>query len=340
MNETFIISSEEFATVIIAPAFQDLTPAMPYESTLFDWTPNDLKGKASRQLLNIRRTGNILQRRDASCDLNYKKMMGSSTRKITADELYGAVKHCAHEFYQGSLKDFRAKDPVFASRILPFFQAAIRQDIVTNSYFGSLDRAPNPNSEYSTTMFDGALVWIKKYIAAGVLPATQAFALGNVDMRQTPATAIAAFQSCIDKQNVLMRNMPKAQKAFYCSQNLMDGVDKYYRSLGQSTPELVGMYANGVKVYTFDGIAIYVEPTWEPVLAEISGNTNAAWVMLTVRGNFNYAYDSMYGEGENETTGLMVWYEKKELSWYYQTFMKAGVQIALPEHIVIGITPF
>jgi hypothetical protein len=338
--EQFIISSEEFATVIIQPAFQDLTPSMPYESTLFDWTPVDLKGKSSRQLMNIRRTGNILQRRDASCDLNYKKMMGSTLRKITADELYAAVKHCSHEFYQGALKDFRAKDTVFGSRILPFFQAAVRQDIVTNGYFGSLDRAANPSSEYSTTMFDGALTWIKRYIAAGVTPASQSFALTNVDMRQNPATAMAAFKACIDKQNVLMRNMPAAQKAFYCSQNLLDGVHEYYKSLGQSTPELVGMYSNGVKIYTHNGIAIYVEPTWEPILGELSGNTNAAWIMLTIRGNFSYSYDSLYGEGEDEKTALMVWYEKKELSWYYQTFLKAGAQIALPEHIVIGITAF
>lgn len=341
MKSEFIITSSEFAKLIIEPAFQDLTPNAPYEGVLFDFTLMDLQGKSSAQIMNIRRTGNILQRRDASCDLNYKKMMRTSLRKITADELYAAVKHCGHEFYTGALKDFRANDPVFGKNILPFFRAAVRQDIVTNSFFGSLDRTPNPNSEFSTTLFDGALVWIKKYLANGVMPSNQAFSLdANTDYRVSPSAAYAAFENCINKQNVLMRNMALTDKAFYCSQNMLDGLHAYHQALGQSTPELVGMTAQGVKIYSHKGIAIFVEPTWEPILAELSGNTKAAWILLTVRGNFTYAYDSKYGEGENMNQALMIWYEKKELSWYYQMFLKAGEQIALPEHIVMGITPW
>lgn len=337
--EQFIITSEEFAKFIIVPAFQDLTPSMPYENTLFDWTPVDLKGKASQQLVNMRRTGNILQRRDGSCDLNYKKMMGTTLRKITAEELYGAVKQCNHQFYQGALKDFRAKDPAFGPRILPFFQAAIRQDIVTNSYFGDMNRVANPTGEYSLNSFDGIVVWLDRYLASSVLPAAQTFSINNVDLRQNPATALAILDNAYDRQNVLMRNMPASEKAFYVSQNVVDGLVKYYRALGQDTPTLVTQFQNGVKVYSHNDIPIYVEPSWEPVLGVTRNTANAAMCILTIRGNFHYSYDSAYGEGEDMNTALMVWYEKKELAWYYQTFLKGGTQIALPEHIVWGITP-
>ena len=338
--ERFILTSEEFAEFIIEPAFADLTPEMPYTDTLFDWTPVDLKGKASTQLVNMRRTGNILQRRDASCDIIYKNMMGTPLRKITADELYAAVKHCGNSFYQGALKDLRGKDPAFATRILPFFQQAVRQDIVSNSYFGNINRAHNPASTFSTTMYDGAFEWMKKYKASGVTPAGQTFAITNHDIRQNPATAVAVLDNLLDKQNVLMRNMPASMKRIKCSQNIVDGLVKYYRSLGQDTPTLVAQYQNGVRVYAHNDVAIQVEPVWEPVLGEISGNANAALAVLTLAGNFHYAYDSTYGEGEDMNMALMVWYEMKDLSWYYQTFMKAGVQIALPEHLVWGVTEF
>lgn len=338
--ETKTFTVDQFIKAIIVPAFADLTPDMPYESSLFDWTPIDLKGRSSTTLLNLKRTGNILQRRDASCDLNYKKLMGTTQRKITADELYAAVRQCNHAFYQGALKDLRANDPIFARNITPFFQQAFRQDIVTNSYFGSLNRAANPDSEFSTTMFDGALEWLKKYSAAGVIPSSQSFAISDVDLRQNPSTALAVLDSAFEKQNTLMRNMPAGIKAYYVSQNIVDGVAKYYRSVGQSTLEIVGQYQNGVKVYAHNDIVLLVEPMFEPVLAEISGKPNAAFCILTLRGNFNYAYDSLYGEGEDMKTALMVWYEKKELAWYYQAFMKGGVQIGLPEHTVYGITSF
>lgn len=338
--EPRIYTVEQFISAIIDPAFVDLTPSMPYESSLFDWTPIDLRGRSSTTLLNMRRTGNILQRRDASCDLNYKKLMNSTVRKITAEELYAAVRHCKHAFYQGALKDFRANDPIFDDKITPFFQQAFRMDMVTNGYFGSMNRAYNPDAQFSTTMYDGVLEWLKRYSAAGVIPAGQSFAITNVDLRQNPSTALAVLDNAYDKQNILMRNMPAGDKAYYVSQNIVDGLEKYYKTLGQDTPTLVSQFQNGVKVYSHNGITIIVEPMFEPVLAEISGNANAAFCILTLRGNFHFAYDSLYGEGEDMKTALMVWYEKKDLSWYYQAFMKGGVQIALPEHIVYGITNF
>jgi len=336
----YVITSEEFAQVYIDPSFQDLVPTMPYNSTLFDWTPYDLKGKTSTQIINLRRTGNILQRRDASCDLNYKNFMGTALRKMTIDEVYAATRHCPHSFYQGALKDFRKNDPLFEKNIEPFFRSAISTDLLSNGYFGSLNRVQSPTSVYNTTTYKGVLEWLKDYQAAGVLPANQAFTISNVDLRQNPATALAVLDNAYNKQNLLMRNMAPADKAFYVSQNIVDGLENYYRSLGQTTPNLVAQYQNGVKVYAHNNVIILVEPLFEPILAELSGNPNAALCILTLRGNFSYGYDSLYGEGENLDEAFRLWYDDKELSWYYQMFLKAGTQVALPEHVVYGITAF
>jgi hypothetical protein len=64
--------------------------------------------------------------------------------------VYGATQFCRNEFYQGDLKDWRGKDPLFGKRILPYFQGALKTDLITNSYFGDVDRATPVNAIYST----------------------------------------------------------------------------------------------------------------------------------------------------------------------------------------------
>jgi hypothetical protein len=44
------------------------------------------------------------------------------------------------------------------------------------------------------------------------------------------------------------------------------------------------------------------------------------------------------GEGEDGKTALEVWYEKKDMMWYYRLFLKAGTQLALPEFTVYALS--
>jgi len=340
MFEHFSISPLQFFEATIAPTFADLVPGnMPYDGTLHEFTlMDDVVNK--RPIIDIRRVKNILQRRDASCDINYKRVAGVGTRQIEVMELAGGAKHCKHEFYQGCLKDWRNDDPLFGNKVLPFFQDAAKTDIASNSYFGKVSRVVNPAWQWSLNLYDGVFEWIFKYINAGVIPATQTITIpAGMDFRQKTADAYQLIKQLYDKQNTLMRSFPAKEKAFYVSQAVADGYRTYLQQLGNGSCCAIEAYTNGIDILAYNGIPIYVEPIWEPILEELNGaNTHAA--ILTLRGNFVFATDKRYGEGPELNEALMVWYEERELSWYYQMFLKAGTQIALPEHVVIALSKF
>ncbi len=130
--------------------------------------------------------------------------------------------------------------------------------------------------------------------------------------------------------------MAPTEKAFYVSQGVLDGYQEYLRLLGDGSAHTFAQYANGVTVSSYNNIPIFPEPVWEPVLAELYGGPNYNAAVLTLRGNFIWATDKEYGEGEDLKRAIMMWYEDKDLTWYSQQFLKAGTQIALPEHVVFA----
>lgn len=343
MFESVIIEPLAFHEAVIAPAFADILPqGFPYNGTLNEFTLMD-DVATKRPIIDIRRAQNILQRRDASCDIIYKKVFGASTRQISVEELYAATQFCRNEFYQGALKDWRAKDPLFANKILPFFQGAANTDIATNSYFGDVDRVALSSDTYSTNKYDGIFKWYKKYIDAGVIPSSQTQAIPDgADFKGSggPALAAALFKSMYNAQPVLMNAWPDSAKAFYASKEPVQAYKDYLAATG-AAGGFIDMIVNGVptKQLAYNGIPILVEELWTPVITQIKGSAGYA-VVLTIRGNFVFATDKTYGEGEDGHTALEVWYEKKDMTWYYRLFLKAGTQIALPEFSVVALTSF
>jgi hypothetical protein len=340
MFESFAIDSLAFHEAIIQPAFADIIPqGFPYRGTLNEFTlMDDVVSK--RPIIDIRRTANILQRRDASCDINYKKVVGASTRQISVDEVYGATSFCRNEFYKGCLKDWRNNDPLFGNKILPYFQEAINLDVASNSYFGDVDRVVAVGAQWSTNVFDGVFKWLKRYIAASVIPAGQTIAIADgTDYTGAggPLAAYTLLKGLYDKQNELMYSFLDSQKAFYVSKEIARAYEDYLISVGADGAGNYLLLENGIKTLAFKGIAIMEEPIWSPIIREIKGSAGYA-AILTLRGNFVFATDKNYGEGENGTTALEVWYETKDMQWYYRMFLKAGTQIALPEHVVIALS--
>lgn len=334
----FEISKTDFYSVVIAPAFSDSLPdALGYTGTLNEFTLMD-NVVSSRTIINITRVQNIMQRRDASCDIIYKKLIGASTRKISTEEVYGATAMCRNEFYQGCLKDWRNNDPLFGNKILPYFKAAINADLTTNSYFGDVDRVTAVNAQFSTNVYDGIFKWIKRYTTSGIIPSAQTIAIANgTDYSATPSSAFNLIKALYDKQPLMMNTFTDAQKAFYVSKEIASGYEDYLIAAGQATTAYITNVTNGIKQLAYKNIPILVEPTWTPVITEIKGSAGYAAV-LTLRGNFVFATDKDYGEGEDGNTALEVWYEKKDMQWYYRMFLKAGTQIALPEYIVYAIS--
>ncbi len=337
MFETFVIDSLSFHEAVIAPAFADIIPqGFPYRGTLNEFTLMD-NVSSSRTIVDIRRVQNILQRRDASCDLNYKKVVGASTRKISVEEVYGATQFCRNEFYKGALKDWRNNDPLFGSNILPYFQGAVNIDVASNSYFGDVDRVVPVSAQWSTNVFDGVFKWLKRYTTSGVIPSSQTIAIADgTDYSATPANAYNLVKAMYDKQNALMYSFEDSQKAFYVSKEIAKGYEDYLIAAG-ITNGYVTDVQTGIKSLAYKGIPILEESIWTPIITEIKGSAGYAAV-LTLRGNFVFATDKDYGEGEDGKTALEVWYEKKEMMWYYRIFMKAGTQVALPEHVVYAIS--
>lgn len=333
----FTVQASVFFLAVIAPAFQDIIPNdFPYKGTLSEFTIMD-NVVSKRNIINIRRVQNILQRRDASCDYIYKKVFGADTRFITTDEIYGATKFCRNEFYQGDLKDWRANDPLFGDKILPFFQGAVSIDVASNSYFGDIERVQSPTAQWSTGVFDGIFKKYEKYIAAGVIPAGQTIAIANGTDYTTNATdAYTLLLSMYNKMPVMMRSFQKSQLAFYVSEEIKSGYEDYLSSI-QQTAGNTTILENGQTALTFKGVPVLSEPIWTPIITELKGAVGYAAV-LTVRGNFVFATDKDYGEGEDGKTALEVWYERKESQWYYRLFLKAGTEIALPEYSIVAMS--
>jgi hypothetical protein len=339
MFETVSIDSLAFHAAVIMPAFADIIPqGFPFRGTLNEFSLMD-NVATKKPIIDIRRAQNIMQRRDASCDIIYKKVFGASVRFISTEEIYSATQFCRNEFYQGALKDWRANDPLFGNKILPYFQQAVNTDIATNAYFGDVSRVGLPTDQFSTNVFDGVFKWMKFYINANVIPASQTIAIANGTDYTAGGGPLAAYQliqSMYNKQPVLMNAWTDNQKAFYVSKEIARGVEDYYIAAGIANG-YIDDAQSGIKTLAYKGIPILVEELWTPVITEIKGATGYAAV-LTIRGNFVFATDKDYGEGEDGKTALEVWYEKKDMKFYYRLFLKAGTQIALPEYIVVALS--
>jgi len=340
MFQSFSIPSLAFFESIIAPAFQDqAVEAIGFRGTLNEFTLMS-NVVSSRNIIDISRAQNIMQRRDASCDIVYKNLFGTSTRKITVTEIYGAVKFCKNEFYQGCLKEFRAKDPLFGNKILPYFRKAINTDLTTNAYFGDVDRVPTGTEAFSTDLFDGIFKWIKLYRTKNVIKAAQAKAIADgTDFHATPSAAYDLLKSLYDSMPDLMKTFTKDQLAFYISPEILEGYEDYLVATGAGNTQYIDDIATGRKVPSYKGIAILAEPLWTPVITEIKGSAGYAAV-LTIRGNFVYGTDSAYGEDDGSGTdkALIVWYDQEHFTWKYVMFLKGGTQIALPEFVVYALT--
>lgn len=339
MFESFEIDSLSFHESIIHPAYADLIDtSFPFRGTLNEFTLMD-NVSTKRPIVDIRRAQNIMQRRDASCDIIYKKLFGATTRSISVDEVYGATQFCRNEFYQGALKDWRNNDPLFGTKILPWFQQAMGVDMTTNGYFGDVDRVQLTTDAYNVNSYDGVFKWVKKYIDSGLIPAGQTFDIADgEDFLDAggPAAAYALLAEMYNAQSSFMNAFTDSQKAFFVSKEIATAYEDYLIATA-ATAGNIQLLEDGRRNLRFKGIPVLVEELWTPVITQIKGSTGYAAV-LTIRGNFVFATDKDYGEGEDGKTALEVWYEKKDMTWYYRLFLKAGTQIALPEYVIVALS--
>ena len=327
---------------IVHPSVTDILPAGSgqYDAVMQDFTVlTDVP--YTRPIIDFTKLSNTLRRRDASCDLIYKQVGNTALRYVTTSQLYAGTRNCMHEMFQGGMQYFAGQENVIIDKITPFFQDSNRTDIGSNAWYGDVNRAAT--SQFSTNAFDGVFKWIAAYVNAGVIAAGQTYAIPHHDFYD-PANYLEAFTAIVtayQKQTPLMKAFSGLDKVIYCDQATYEGYCGYVRTLGNpyNAEALSVLWGNGklLTMKSYNGIPIVPVPLWNVVLDDINGaGSNYHNVILTVRKNFIFATDTAYGEGQNFDMAFRVFYWDMDLTWYYQQFLKAGTQIALPEYIVVG----
>lgn len=327
------ISGPNLFKVLLAPNFGDFLPDTGTYNGFFGEfaVMNDVK--ESRKIIDLTRYRNILKRRDASCKIVYEPVGAASMRRINVTELYGATQNCAEEFYQGCLTEWRNSDPVFLDNIGTFFRKAIREDMITNMYFGDITRAKVANDPWAVNEFDGVVTILQKYIAQGVIPSSQTDTIPAGDI--SAANAKVYLEAMHAAQDEMLQLYPNSEKAFYIDQQWADAYEDYLIQTGATNGSAVNFVQDGITVRAYKGIPIIVNPIFAPVLRQTTGDASPHLGILTIRGNFIFATDSSYGEGPNLNEALKIWYDWNELSWKWLMFLKAGTQVFLPQHVVI-----
>lgn len=306
-----------------------------YNGTLQEFTVfNKVSLAKGTPIIDIFTKTNILQRKDASCKTNWKQVAKGSTRRITVEELYSAVEDCQEEFYVGCLKDFRNRNPKFREITLDFFKKITGMDIATNSYFGDVTRLEN--SEFSLNKFDGIFTKYAQYLAGtnnDYKPQVGAVIPSGV----TPAQAWAVFNDAFDRRTRVMRGSMKSDLGFYVDEDLARGLSKYYASIQENVGQ-INQYVNGLPTLNFEGIPVFVEPTWNPILSALNGDAPAHALILTLRGNFIFGTNDEYGGGATLSQGLRIWWSEDDEVWRYKMHLVAGTEIASPMNSVLSMT--
>lgn len=342
--QSYTIPSLALHEAIVHPQFADVlderTGSVLIPSTENgDWSLMDGVTERGRPIIDLFGKGNILKRRDATCKLIYEPVGRLSNRRINATELYGAVQNCQREFYQGDFKDYLAAmngnsqaNDIFFNAIMDFFEKGLKQDLFSNSYFGDTNRQDDPSGQLSWNKFDGITTWIGRYMAQGVIPVSQTFTLPSGTL--TPQQCFDAFSAAVASQNNIMELRGDEEKAFYVDRALYKGLYEYYR---QGSYVSILEKQDSAGNIRFDGIDIRPKPI-DSILYALNGNVKAHLLILTLKGNFLYGYDSMYEGDSPEGGALEVWWSREQRTWQYLLQMVAGTQIAVPEHMVVAAT--
>ncbi|MFV0140993.1 hypothetical protein [Empedobacter falsenii] len=337
-----IINSNAFHTLIVHPTFQANEPQYngSYSGTLGEFTVFDNVSLAKGSpIIDLFRKRNILQRRDASCKTNWKQIAKGSTRKITIDELYGAVEDCQQEFYQGCLKDFRNQDNKFRDFILQFFKQAVYDDISSNVYFGNVGRPADPDGNFSWNIFDGIFTKYAEYIIQDneLSPKSMEIVTSDTTNGISPVEAFKTLSDMYKQQTSVLRGQLPTDKAYYVDVAFAEAYVDYCISIGKEAGD-ISMMMNGVPVLKFKQIPIFVEPTWQPVLEALNGDKPAYAAILTIRGNFGFGTNKNYGGGPNLNQGLRVWYSEDDEVWRYKSHLALGTDIISPQNSVVALT--
>lgn len=338
--QPFQVAPRAFHEMIILPEFGDSidttnTPQPSPEEG--DWMIMD--GVSSkRPIIELHGGQNVLKRRDQTCKLVYTPVGNLSARYIFTEEVYAATEDCQREFYQGCFKDYEKQNfDMFAKQIMPILERAVGVDVYTNKYFGDITRASDINGIWSWNKFDGVFTQFAKYVAAGLIPSTQTFALPAGEL--SGQDAVAAFSYAYKSQSFVMKSLDVSDKCFYVDQELYDAYWDFLVLTGSCNTVTLQDRQAAAPLLRYRGIEIKVK-RWDGVLAALNGGVSAHVCLLTIRGNWIFGTDSNYGGGPNMDEAVRVWYSMDDDVWRRQIHLRAGTEWAAPTFSVLGMTEF
>lgn len=337
----FTVNPKAFHELVIEPMFGDYLPTNgPTQPSLEDgdWALMD-NVKWRVPIIAIKGNQNVLKRRDHTCKFIYTPVGRTSQRYVYAEELYAAAEDCTKEFYQGCMIDYtRENFNIFFQRIMPILETAVATDIYTNKYFGDIERPADPTGTYSWDKFDGVFTHLARYMATGVLPEAQTFAIEPADPDSITSTEAHDYlQAAWAAQPFMLKVQPNAEKAIYVSDAVYQA---YWDWLVLAGVSLIAERQAGASTLTFRGIEVRPKPLWDPILTMLNGGTPAHIILLTLKGNFLYLTDSSYGGGAFDNEAVRVWYSDDDGVWRRQIHLKAGTEWINPELVVYGSTEF
>jgi len=334
------ISSQGVYDLIIHPNFNHLADDYSgyYTGTLNEFTVMDnVSLSQGAPIADIFQLSNILQRKTASANTNWTQIGTTGTRRLFVNEMYGATKNCEEEFYDGAMKDFREQSPRFQDVMVDIFRKAISRDLAVNSYFGRVDRAADTAGKWSWNIYDGIFQKLNRYINEGTIASGQHYTITQAGAAITPDEAYHALSVAYDAQTDLMQTLRDDEKAFYVDKRLAHAYMRYLTSKGNNTLAAVNYIQKGLPVLAFEGVPVFVEPFWSPVLTALNSGNEAHAVILTLRGNFLFGTNKNYRK-HSPMQGLTVWFSEDFEEWRQKMYLVAGTEIALPELVVVGTT--
>jgi len=333
------LSPQAYYDLIVQPSFSDIPQGQTwYGDTMHLWRVIDNVSLVNGlSMVDVFKKQNFLKRKDRSCETVWSKVATTGARKLTVTEVYSATQYCQEEFYDGGLKDLRAKPEVFRNIVFDLLEEGDRMDMLTNNYFGDKDRADDPNGVWNWNTYDGVVVKIAEYNDAGVISDNQI--LGALpDGVISPTDAYNIFKEAFAKRTDLMKTLPELSLEFTVDQDLYDAYEQYLVSTGALTTNGVNLIMNGIPTLKFNRIPIYQEKSWNPILRALNGGTDAHMCILTISGQFTFGTNTTYGGGENLDQAVRVWYSKDDDVWKKKMDKVAGTQLRSPQHTVFGIT--
>lgn len=333
----FRVEPRKFHELVVMPQFGDIiddetgSVVIP-SSEEGDWIVMD-DVVVSRPVIDLFGNQNILKRRDATCKLIYSPVGRLGNREIKTEKLYAATEDCQEEFYQGAFEDYSQENfNVFGEKVMPLMSKGVASDLYSNKYFGDVTRPADVNGIWSWNKFDGIFTQYQNYITQNIVPAAQTFSIPSGQL--TPQQAYDALKNAFNRQDGLLKMFSRNDKAFYVNVDVAEAYWDWLVAAGHSTIE---QRMAGNTRLTFKGIEIR-EKAWDGILTALNEGTEAHAIILTLKGNFIYGTESGYGGGPRRNEAIRVWWSDDDNVWKRQIHMKAGTQIAAPQHSVIGLT--